>query len=542
MWTIYAGGQIIDHPNLYDAGYTVADTEIDLEINTHGSMKFTVPCSNPAYDTVKRLGTIVTAERDGTEMFRGRVAETSRDFYNSLEVYCEGQLAFLCDSMLQPFAFKGSVAAFLQFILDTHNACVADDKKLYPGNVTVTDPDNNGILVRSSDSSISCWDAISGRLIDMLGGYIMVRKSDGKHYVDYLSELTTESGQAVKFGENLLNLEEYITAADVVTVLYPFGARIEEDGTNENSCDKYMEEPEGSGTTLWHGNRVTVRESNSGKMYVEDANGIALWGKIWGTNVWDDVTLPGNLLAKAQKWLQDSIKSATTITLNAVDLSLMDIDIDDIQVGDLVRVVSEPHELDRNMPCTKTHIEPGAPDKNTITLGASTKTLTRSISGDKSGQKETEKTTNSNKAAIEGLKKRLDTEGAVSGEWVPTVEGAGAYSTQTGRYVKIGDMAIISFSVYGTFAGDTTARIKITGCPITPADNFAAGGGNLSGYTAAANTVFTGWNIASTGAIYAVGQYTGTTETSKWGSTGIYQKASGDFLAAGTIAFKIGTE
>lgn len=185
LWAVYAGDVCIDHPNLYDQGRVVADIEIDLEVNAHGSMKFTVPITNPGYDTATQLGTVVIATYGGRKVFRGRVADTTRDFYNNVEVYCEGHLAFLCDSMLPPFAYKGTVTSFLRFILDTHNSEVEDYKKLYLGTVTVTDQDNNGVLVRSSESSISSWEAVSGRLIDVLGGYVMVRETDGKYYVDY---------------------------------------------------------------------------------------------------------------------------------------------------------------------------------------------------------------------------------------------------------------------------------------------------------------------------------------------------------------------
>lgn len=129
--------------------------------------------------------------------------------------------------------------------------------------------------------------------------------------------------------------------------------------------------------------------------------------------------------------------------------------------------------------------------------------------------------------------------GISSGTWTPTVSGAASYTLQTGRYIKVGDMAIVSFSIYGTFSGDTTAQIKVSGCPLTPADNMASGGGHLSGYTAAANIVFTGWNTNINGNFYAVGQETGTTGTNKWGSTAIYQKASGDFSASGTLMFAV---
>jgi hypothetical protein len=122
-----------------------------------------------------------------------------------------------------------------------------------------------------------------------------------------------------------------------------------------------------------------------------------------------------------------------------------------------------------------------------------------------------------------------------SGSWTPEVEGASKYTTREGHYAKIGNgITLISFSVYGTFAGSTTSRIKITGCPVTSANGYDAGGGNLSGYYSASNVVFTGWQINKAGTIYAVGQQTGTTGAT-WGSTAIYQKASGDFSASGTI-------
>lgn len=122
-----------------------------------------------------------------------------------------------------------------------------------------------------------------------------------------------------------------------------------------------------------------------------------------------------------------------------------------------------------------------------------------------------------------------------TGGWTPTVEGASNYTLREGHYAKIGNsIALISFAIYGTFSGSTTSRIKITGCPIVSATGQDAGGGNLSGYYSASNVVFTGWNINKAGAIYAVGQQTGTTGAT-WGSTAIYQKASGDFSASGMI-------
>lgn len=124
------------------------------------------------------------------------------------------------------------------------------------------------------------------------------------------------------------------------------------------------------------------------------------------------------------------------------------------------------------------------------------------------------------------------------GTWTPVVSGAKSYSSQIGTYCHIGNLAILQFSVYGSFGGDVTKKISITGCPITP-ESVSGGGGTLSGYTAAANVVFAGWSLNRAGVISPVGQETGTSASHKYSSDQIFEKASGDFSASGTIALRM---
>lgn len=124
------------------------------------------------------------------------------------------------------------------------------------------------------------------------------------------------------------------------------------------------------------------------------------------------------------------------------------------------------------------------------------------------------------------------------GTWTPVVSGAKSYSSQIGTYCHIGKLAILQFSVYGSFGGDVTEKISITGCPITP-ESVSGGGGALSGYTAAANVVFSGWSLSRAGVISPVGQETGTSASHKYSSDQIFEKASGDFSASGTIALRM---
>lgn len=124
--------------------------------------------------------------------------------------------------------------------------------------------------------------------------------------------------------------------------------------------------------------------------------------------------------------------------------------------------------------------------------------------------------------------------------WTPVMSGASSYTLQAGQCIKINNFVILSFQIYGSFSGSTTASITITGAPYTPANSHVAGGGHLSGYTVSAATdVFTGWEMGINGKIGAVGQHAaGTAGGNKWGDASIYQKASGDFAASGTLMFK----
>lgn len=124
--------------------------------------------------------------------------------------------------------------------------------------------------------------------------------------------------------------------------------------------------------------------------------------------------------------------------------------------------------------------------------------------------------------------------------WTPTLSGMSSYSYQRGRYVKIGDVAIVSFSIWGIMAGDSTEQIKISGCPLIPADGGYAGGGSLSGYYTTEDVVFTGWTASTDGSFYAYGQITGS--GSKWEANTIFQKTEGECGGGGTLMFKISSK
>lgn len=95
---------------------------------------------------------------------------------------------------------------------------------------------------------------------------------------------------------------------------------------------------------------------------------------IYGTIEFDDVALPSNLKTKAQKYLEQNKNLSLTIELSAVDLSLLNSDIENFNLGDYIRVISKPHNIDSYFLLSKYEINIADVSKNTITLG---KTLTK---------------------------------------------------------------------------------------------------------------------------------------------------------------------
>ena len=105
MWQITC-----DQYVLYDDRHDllrVLNPKLSLEVNTVGSLNFQIYESHPFFNEIKKLSSIVKVYRKNKLMFRGRVLEDKKDFNNAKQVDCEGELAFLLDSIYRPFDLTG---------------------------------------------------------------------------------------------------------------------------------------------------------------------------------------------------------------------------------------------------------------------------------------------------------------------------------------------------------------------------------------------------------------------------------------------------
>lgn len=355
MYTIYADGKLLYAPSLSNEGFAVTSPKVEVELNKAGSAAFLIPPDNIMYSDIRKLKSVINVYDEDEEIFRGRVLHDEKGFYNVKDVYCEGELAYFLDSVVRPYSFQGSVEDLFKQYVNNHNSQVDDWKQFRIGQVTVTDP-NDYITRESSDYSKS-FDEMNAKLVNLLGGYLRPRLSNGIRYLDYVTDYGGVSDQVIEFGKNLLDISEYISAEDVFTVLIPIGA--EQQDAEGNSAG-----------------RLTIESVNGGKDYIEDADAIKLFGRIVKVETWDDVTIASNLLKKGMDRLAEGIEMAVSLTIKAVDLHLLNIDTERIKLGDYIRVVSLPHGIDKYFLCSKISYDLVNPDKTEFTLGVTFTGLT----------------------------------------------------------------------------------------------------------------------------------------------------------------------
>ena len=78
--------------------------------------------------------------------------------------------------------------------------------------------------------------------------------------------------------------------------------------------------------------RLDISSVNNGVIYIDDVTAIEKYGLHIGYQIWEDVTEASNLLTKGMNWLADNNKVQVKYTVDALDLSLLGLDIDDFQV------------------------------------------------------------------------------------------------------------------------------------------------------------------------------------------------------------------
>lgn len=335
--------------DLRDENLVLIDPKLDLEVNKAGSFSFKMPPQHPQYELPQKMLSCIQVFQDEEEVFNGRITECKIDFYNRKHFTCEGQLAYLNDSIQRPAEYHDmTVRGYLESLITSHNEQVKKDRQFKVGIVTVTD--NNDSLYRYTNYN-STMKEIKEDLVDDLGGYLRVRNVNGTAYLDYISDYDNVSTQSIEFGENLLDFSRNTDVSDIATVFIPLGAKLEE------SPIAALEQ------------RLTIESVNNGSDSLVNLDAVKKFGYITKTITWDEVTTPKMLLYKANKYIADYQWDSMTLEVNAVDMHWTGADIEQFKLGDKIKVHSSLHGLDRYFPLSKMSIQLNNLSRSKFTLG-----------------------------------------------------------------------------------------------------------------------------------------------------------------------------
>jgi len=361
MYRVYCDNYLLYHSKLENL--KIIDPSLELELNKTGSFDFGIYPDHPYFNMVKKLKSIITVFQDNYQLFRGRVLDDEVGWHNQKAIVCEGDMAFLLDSILRPFSFTGTAAEFLSYVLTLHNAQVDASKHFQVGNVTVV-----GSVSYDGTEYLSTKETLEKQLLDAFGGYLMTRTEGGVTYIDYLADITLLSPQKIRFGKNLLDLKRIRKGSDIATVIIPLGAMTKDEEGNDT------------------GKRLTIESVNGGADFLQDSDAIAQFGTIVKSVIFEDTTDPTELKRMGETQLSDSVKLWETIELSAADLATVDKDITSFHLGTMVDVESEPHGIEQRFLVSKLSLKLLDPAANSLVLGKTVPAFSEAVKGISQGQ------------------------------------------------------------------------------------------------------------------------------------------------------------
>lgn len=334
--------------------YILSQAGATIELNKTGELTLGILPEHPYYNYIQKMKSEIIIMRDNEHFRSFRCIDETKDMYNTKTITCEGELAYLLDSIQRYGEFHNiSVEDYFAQIISQHNEWVDEDKQFIVGTVNVVD--SNDSLYRYA-SYEDTWTYINDKLIDRLGGYICSRHVNGQRYIDYVTDYGNINSQTIEFGENIIDFSQKIDASGVATIIMPLGCKQNDADGQETERRLTIED-------------AIVGDAFYGKDYLIDEDAVKIFGKIAKPVYFDDVTLPNNLYSKGQEALNEQKTLGITIELNAIDLHLLNVDVEQISLGDSVRVVSKPHGVDTYMKVTKMEIDFLRPDNTKLVLG-----------------------------------------------------------------------------------------------------------------------------------------------------------------------------
>ena len=353
-------------------GDLILSPKLKKEINKADGFDFMILPSSFHYDSFEKKKTILFLTRDNKCIFRGRVSEVKTDIFKQRTINCEGDLAFLADTIQSPnkktdtedagstekkkretlyYGFDGSSSTsdsklemtaenYFRGLIGEHNVQANGYGKGFEiGTLNVPSRFDSEKFERTSYQNTS--SIISSDLLSVYGGVLRTRYENNTAYIDWLEDYTTTSEQSIRFGLNMIEMDQEPPSDDVWSVLLPVGE-----------------------------DNVTIADVNGGSIYLENSDAITKYGYIVHCHQFNNVKKASDLKRKAEQYLMiHGLIFPDNLIVKAIDLQLIGESNDPLELGEKIKVVSEPHNVDITMSCIAMELDIFNPENNSYTIG-----------------------------------------------------------------------------------------------------------------------------------------------------------------------------
>ena len=379
MYVLTYAGNVIHDPR--EEGVQISAGKLVEESGQSPTLSFTVQPTHPLWRAFNRESVMNTErEIELTEhetqkiLFRGRIRKVSMSMNGSIDVTCEGAMAYLNDTTVRPYKTydtdeidceinaPAKAGELFEWFIEQHNSRVSNRCEKF--KVGINAGVNFGALQRGTGTRPTTLKEMREKLTKLCGGYFRVRYVGEDNYLDWLNaDGSSEAAQSVELGQNLLDLNTGADGKDIYTAIVPVGKT----GEGEDEKDVTIDDEH----AYVGGGYDIVGDA------VVDTAMAERYGVIEKLMEYDHLSQPQALADKAVADLAAG-KLSDSITVSATDLHYADATIQQIDYLQRVQVTSEAHGIDRMMLCVGRTINLVDPKATRYSFGAIEGTLTKS--------------------------------------------------------------------------------------------------------------------------------------------------------------------
>ena len=335
MWRVRIDGQTVYEPD--NTLLSALNAVLATKLSAPGELELQVPFGHALYSQLAEMPVLGsqtwTVERDGAEIWRGRLIQRStRPLDGVMTLVIEGELGLFNDSVCEPYSVTETPKAYLSRLISMHNSQVDAWKRFSVGRVAVANVAGTGQITRELQSPADMMGELLAKTCNSsTGGYLMVRRANGKRYLDWVSDPGVIGSQPIKTAYNLLSVDDEADGGDFHTACFATGSQVQ-----DANGDYYTLTLEGLA------DRTDQSTAKVGGLMI-NTDLQATHGVIARVVQWEDVTDADNLYTRARQYVR-SLSEPRTVTVKALDMSLTGSGVAPFEIGQRVPVETPTFE------------------------------------------------------------------------------------------------------------------------------------------------------------------------------------------------------